>query len=339
MTNTITRRTAILGTAGALLLSGLVGSFADAPKTLKLAIILQDLPDVGWDQTLLDTLEQLKQERPEGLEIAWEHTDPLYGDDAENAMRFYAESGEYDIIWSHGTYSDQVQKLSVEFPDLMFVVTGSGNHPAGPNQYWIYKRLHEPSYLLGMLAGHTTKTGMVGVVGTFPANDVNDQINAFFEGAKSIRPDIQHRLSFIGSWSDNALAAEHANVQIAAGADVVFMLTDNFKPCQEHKIMCFANINDQSKVAPDAIASSAIISWKPDLNWIIGEWLKHKAGAQFNGNAEPRWFSMTEGGTDIAPYHDFDGKIPQAVKDEISAKRQEILSGKFVVPLNTAEVK
>ncbi|MGX7876892.1 BMP family lipoprotein [Mesorhizobium sp. ORM6] len=339
MTTNITRRTAILGSAGALLLSGLGRSLAAAPKTLKLAIILQDLPDVGWDRTLLDALEQLKQEKPEGLEISWDHTDPLYGDDAENAMRFYAQSGDYDIIWGHGTYSDQVKKLSVDFPDLMFVVTGSGNHPIGPNQYWIYKRLHEPSYLLGMLAGRTTKTGMVGVVGTFPADDVNDQINAFFEGAKSIRPDIQHRLSFIGSWSDNALAAEHANVQIAAGADVVFMLTDNFKPCQEHKIMCFANINDQSKVAPDAIASSTVINWKPDLGWIIGEWLKHKAGAQFNGNAEPRWFSMAEGGTDIAPYHDFDGKIPQAVKDEIAARRQEIIAGKFVVPLNTAEVK
>ncbi|MER8447880.1 BMP family protein [Mesorhizobium sp. M1066] len=339
MTNTITRRTAILGSAGALLLSGLVRSFGDTPKTLKLAIILESRTDVGWSSTLLDSLEHLKQEKPEGLEISWEYTDPLWGDDAENAMRFYAESGEYNIIWCHGRYSDQVKKLNAEFPDLMFVVTGSGNLPVGANQYWIYKRLHEPSYLLGMLAGHTTKSGMVGVVGTFAADDVNDQINAFLDGAKSIRSDIQHRLSFIGSWSDNALAAEHANVQIAAGADVVFMLTDNFKPCQEHKIMCFANINDQNKVAPDAIASSALISWQPDVKWIIAEWLKHKAGGQFSGNAEPRWFSMAEGGTDIAPYHDFDGKIPQAVKDEITARRQDIMSGKFVVPLNTAEVK
>lgn len=116
MTNTITRRTAILGSAGALLLSGLVRSWADQPKTLKLAIILQDQPDVGWDRTLLDLLEAMKKTKPEGLEITWDYTDPLYGDDAENAMRFYAESGQYDIIWGHGTYSDQVKKLSVEFP-------------------------------------------------------------------------------------------------------------------------------------------------------------------------------------------------------------------------------
>ena len=339
MPMSITRRTAILGSMGAFLLSALDRTFAAGPTSLKIALILESRTDIGWTRTLLDSLEQVKQARPDGLDISWEYTDPLWNDDAENAMRFYAEGGEYDIIWAHGRYSDQVKKLSAEFPDIMFVVTGSGNLPLGANQYWLYKRLHEPSYLLGMLAGRTTKSGVIGLVGTFAADDVNDQINAFLDGARSVRPDVKHRVSFIGSWSDNALAAEHANVQIASGADVVFMLTDNFKPCQEHRIMCFANINDQSKLAPDAIASSAIIDWQPDIKWIISEWLKHKAGGQYNGNTEPKWFSMSQGGVDIAPYHDFDAKLPVAVKEELAATRQKIISGEFVVPLNTAEVK
>ncbi len=339
MVTTFTRRTALLGAAGALFLSRIAPSLAAETQKLKIAIILESTLDVGWSATLVDSLTKIKGTLPEGIDLSWEHTDPLWGDDAENAMRFYAESGEYDIIWGHGRYSDQVMKLNAEFPDIMFVVTGSGNLPVGANQYWLYKRLHEPSYLLGMLAGRTTKSGVIGLVGTFAADDVNDQINAFFDGARAVRPHVKHRLSFIGSWSDNALAAEHANVQIASGADVVFMLTDNFKPCQEHKIMCFANINDQNKNAPDAIASSAIIDWQPDLRWLVDEWLKHKAGAAYNGNAEPKWFSMAQGGVDIAPYHEFDAKLPSAVKEELAATRQKIIAGEFVVPLNTAEVK
>ena len=339
MVTTFTRRTALLGAAGALFLSRIAPSLAAEAQKLKIAIIMESNLDVGWSSTLVDSLTKIKGTLPEGIDLSWEHTDPLWGDDAENAMRFYAESGEYDIIWCHGRYSDQVMKLNAEFPDIMFVVTGSGNLPVGANQYWLYKRLHEPSYLLGMLAGRTTKSGVIGLVGTFAADDVNDQINAFFDGARAVRPDVKHRLSFIGSWSDNALAAEHANVQIASGADVVFMLPDNFKPCQEHKIMCFANINDQNKNAPDAIASSAIIDWQPDIKWLVDEWLKHKAGTAYNGNAEPKWFSMAQGGVDIAPYHEFDTKLPNAVKEELAAMRQKIIAGEFVVPLNTAEVK
>ncbi|MQW13077.1 BMP family ABC transporter substrate-binding protein [Sinorhizobium meliloti] len=335
----ITRRAAILGSMGAVLLPATYRASASEPQELRLAIILESRTDVGWTRTLLDSLERVKEAKPAGLDISWEYTDPLWNEDAENAMRFYAESGEYDVIWAHGRYSDQVKNLNSEFPDVMFVVTGSGNLPLGANQYWLYKRLHEPSYLLGMLAGRTTKSGVIGLVGTFAADDVNDQINAYLDGARSVRPDVQHRISFIGSWSDNALAAEHANVQIASGADVVFMLTDNFKPCQEHQIMCFANINDQSKLAPDAIASSAIISWDPDINWIVEEWLKHKSGGPFSGNAEPKWFSMAQGGADIAPYHEFDAKLPAEVKEELALTRKKIISGEFVVPLNTAEVK
>ncbi|MBL0374570.1 BMP family protein [Rhizobium sp. KVB221] len=339
MVMTLTRRATLLGATGALFLSSFSRPMAAEPQKLKIAIIMESNLDVGWSSTLIESLNKIKAQLAGTIDVSWEHTDPMWGDDAENAMRFYAESGEYDIIWGHGRYSDQVKKLNAEFPDTMFVVAGSGNLPLGGNQYWLYKRQYESSYLLGMLAGRTTKTGVIGLVGTFAADDVNDEINAYFDGARSVRPEIMHRLSFIGSWSDNALAAEHANVQIAAGADVVFMLTDNFKPCQEHKIMCFANITDQSKSAPDAIASSAIIDWQPDLTWLIEEWQKHKAGVAFNGNIEPKWFSMAQGGVDIAPFHEFDTKLPDAVKLELATMRQKIISGEFVVPMNTAEPK
>jgi basic membrane lipoprotein Med (substrate-binding protein (PBP1-ABC) superfamily) len=40
-------------------------------------------------------------------------------------------------------------------------------------------------------------------------------------GAKAANPDIQVNVSYTGSFGDTALAAEAANTQIAAGADVL----------------------------------------------------------------------------------------------------------------------
>ena len=70
------------------------------------------------------------------------------------------------------------------------MVVGSGNEGLGGNVYWVYKRIHEPSYLMGILAGCSTKTNVIGAVGTYAYDDVNDEINAFFEGAKSVNPDV-----------------------------------------------------------------------------------------------------------------------------------------------------
>lgn len=317
--------------------STIPGASAETPDTIRLAVIVDSLPDVAWVKTLASSLEEVNSKNDFGLTVAWEMTDPLTGNDAEEAIRFFAESGEYDVILGHATYSDQFKNVAPEFPDIMFVTTGSGNYSTGPNHYLIYKRLHEPAYLLGLLAGHESKSGTLAVIGTFTAEDVNDEINAFFEGARTVRGDITPRASFINSWYDNALAAEHAEIHIAAGADTLFMLTENFKPCERHKLMCFGNLDDLYSLSPESIASSTVMNWVPDLNWIIGEWLRVQAGGSFAATGEHRWFGMAEGGTDIAPFHDFEDRISETGKAEVAKARDAIIAGELVVKIDTSD--
>lgn len=336
------RRTILtLAGAAAVGLSVLAGgnplAQADEPTELDIAIILSAGIESSWDGTLIQSLERVKAEKPHGLDLDWMYTDPLWGDEAGDAMRLFAESGEYDIIWAHSTYSDQVKKLKDEFPEIMFVVVGSGNEGLGGNQYWVYKRVHEASYVLGILAGKLTESNTLGVVGTYAADDINDAVNAFFAGARSVNPDIKRKVAFIESWYDPGKAAEMTSAQISTGADLIFQLAGNFKPCESAGILCFSNFGDDHRFSPSTILSSSLSIWDPDVNWIIDEWWANKAqGKAFDGNTKIVWRGLAEGGTDIAPYHDLADRVPDDVKALVETTLTDIRSGKLTVELDVS---
>ena len=338
----ITRRhfTLTAATALATLAAGLPSARAATPSALRIGLILAAGVENGWEATLISALEHAKAAKPHGLDISWKASDPLWGDEAGEAMRLYAESGEFDVIWAHSTYSDQVKKLKDEFPEILFVVVGSGNEGLGGNQYWVYKRVYEAAYLLGVVAGLETKSGVIGAVGTFPADDVNDSLNAYFAGAKSVRPDVKTRIAFVQSWYDPPKAAQLADAQIAEGADVLYQLAANFQPCVEKKIFCFGNFADENAAAPAVVVSSSMAVWDADVASIVDAWWAHKAeGKPYAGNKEPVWRSLAEGGAALAPYHGLDAKLkPETVKkvEELKAK---ILDSSLKVALDVSEPK
>jgi basic membrane protein A and related proteins len=311
-----------------------------APTALRIAVVTCCSLESQWDAQFLKALDRVKAEKPHGLDITYQVTDNTFGDDATPVIQNYAESGDYDIVWTTSTYSDQVEKVMDQFPEIPFVVQGSGNRGLGKNQFWSYMRVHEPAYLLGMIAGKMTKTNRVGAVGTFEADDVNDEINAFFQGAKDVNPDVKTTVSFIQSWYDPVKGAEATTAQAAAGVDYMLQLADGWEACTTKNIMCFGNFGDQNALAPDNVPNSTVAGWDPTIKWVIDQWWAHKAeGKPYEGNAEPKWFGMAEGGSDIGPWHGFDQKLPKDVLDMVNAKRQEILDGKFKLPLNVETPK
>lgn len=172
-------------------------------------------------------------------------------------------------------------------------------------------------------------------MGTFEADDVNDEINAFFQGAKDVNPQVKATVSFIQSWYDPVKGAEATNAQAAAGVDYVLQLADGWQACTDKNIMCFGNFGDQNSLAPKNVPNSTVAGWDPSINWVLDQWWAHAAGGQpFNGNATPIWFNMQQGGSALGPWHGFDAQIPKDVLDMISSKQADIMSGKFTVPLN-----
>lgn len=291
----------------------------------------------SWDLSWYESYNRVAAEKPYGLEMTLDYTEGVWGDTAEQVLREYAETGKYEIIFATSTYSDQVANLKDIYPEILWVVHGSGNEGLGGNVYWSYMRVHEPAYLLGMLAGKMTETDVIGIVGTFAFDDVNDEINAFFQGARDVNPNIRTKVSFIESWYDPVKGQEATQAQIAAGVDFSFQIAEAFEPCVENDIYAFGNFMDVNYLAPDHIVSSPVALWDPSIKWIVDEWYDYAVnGIDYDGNIEPKWFSMAEGGSELASFHAFESKIPADVKALLEKTEKGIRDGSIKVPLDVS---
>ncbi len=321
----------------AVLSLGLSAAHAEEPEKLRIAGILSAGLEAPWETSFALSMERVIAAQPHGLDIEINYTESVYSD-AEEVFRAYAQSGNYDILFGNSAYSDAVEALQEEFPEILFVVSGSGNRALGGNAYWAFIHGHEPAFVMGEMAGLLSETGTVGIVSSFPADDTNDQINAFVAGARSIRPDTDVKLTFIRSWFDPAKSNEAASAQIAAGADLIYQMSGAFELCEQREIGCFGNYMDMSAYAPNSVAASALVKWDPVINWVIDEWWAFKTeGTPYDAPMEPRWFTWAEGSGDLVISPAWFERLTPEDRARIETSIAQIESGATTVPLDLSD--
>ncbi|MEA1927424.1 MAG: BMP family protein [Candidatus Auribacterota bacterium] len=314
---------------------------ADKPKKVNIGIIAISVMEEPWNTALIQSLERVKKEKPEGLDVKWDVVaENVFPPDAERVLNGIAKTGKYDIIWAHSAYADAIEKLAPKYPEILWVFTGAGNKGLGGNAYWMDKFVHESAYLLGIIAGMMTETNIIGAVGAYPYPNINSPVNAYLEGARSVNPATKIKMTYIDSWFDPPKAKEAALAQIASGAD--FIYAERFGPfeaCKEKGKYAFGHFVDQNSLAPEVVVSSTIALWDGCIKFILNEWWNHETkGTLYNAPKENVFFLMADGGADIAPYHSLGDKIPQPVKDAVDKAHQAIKDGKLKITMNEAKV-
>jgi basic membrane lipoprotein Med (substrate-binding protein (PBP1-ABC) superfamily) len=330
------RGIALLGATAMLMATP---ALADSPTKLRIATVLSAGKEAPWEKSLIDSIDRVTAAKPHGLQITVDYTENVY-DNAEQVFRTYAETGDYDIIFGDTAYADAIDKVRGEFPDTMFVMTGSGNRGLGGNAYWIFIHAHEPAFAMGLMAGKMTKSNVIGIISTFPAEDTNDQINAFIAGAKETNPAVKPKITFIQSWFDPQKSNEATTAQIAAGADQVFEMSGSFEVCQKKQVACYGNYIDMSSAAPDAIYASTVAKWDPQLDWLVDQWWAEKTGGgKFNAPTDPTWFGWKDGAGDLVINKALQNKIPADVSAAVDKVSADIKSGAKKIPLDLSEPK
>lgn len=330
--------TALFGGLSALIMMAAAAQ-AENPTKVKIAGVLSAGKEAPWETSFINSMNRVIAAGPHGLDVEVEYTENVY-DNAEQVFRTYAETGEYDIIFGDTAYADAIEKVKGDFPNIMFVMSGSGNRGLGDNAYWVFIHAHEPAYVMGEMAGKLTKSNVVGAVSTYPAEDTNDQLNAFFAGAKSVNPNVKQKITYIQSWYDPTKANEATAAQIAAGADMIYQMSGTFEVCEQKEIGCFGNYVDMSAFAPKSVVASATVNWDPQIDWVIDQWWNAKTtGAKFDAPKDPKWFTWKEGSGDVVVGQGWAAKLPEDVKKMMDDSIAAIKSGAKKVELNLSEVK
>ena len=311
----------------------------DAPTELVIAMIMNGQAEEPWFSTMIDSLNRIAAERPYDLDVSFDTFEAIQYADGERVIRDLATSGKYQIILAHSTYSDGVDAVKDEFPDMLFAFSGSGNEPTGGNGYWIDVWVHEPAYLAGIIAGMMTETNTISGVAAFPFPNVNGPLNAYIEGARSVNPDIEATVSYIESWFDPATAKESAVAQIAAGSDMVYM--ERFGPLEAVQeadgVYSFGHFSDQIALDPALVLTSPVAKWDPAAMALVDAWWAHATeGVPYDAPMERIMFFMAAGGADLGEISD---TVPDEVQAEVDAARDKILSGELVIDFNDAPIE
>ena len=309
------------------------GALPAFAMNMKVAGIYTQPIQQKWDARLHQGL--LAAKAAGGIEYVF--SEKVANTDYIRVLREYCESGVKLIVGEAFGISKEARKVADEYPDIAFLM-GDPFDAYGSNFSVFDNYIHEPCYLMGVIAGSMTKTNKLGMVGGYPIGEVNRLFHAFINGAKSVNPKVEVKVTFIGSWYDPPKAKEAAFAQVESGVDVLYAERAGVVDAARDKgIIAFGNVNDMNKEenGKDVVVTSAL--------WHMEEAIAHaisrvKAGT-FAAENYKDWTMMQKGGASLAPYYEFDTRIPAAAKAKVAQLQKDILNGTFTVEIIDSEPK
>ena len=246
--------------------------------------------------------------------------------DAEAAVRDYAARG-YKLIIGHGfQYGDAIKVVAPDFPDTAFVIYAG--YADGKNITPIDPKNHENGYLAGIIAGHTTKSKIIGAMGGFDIPTVVRVLEGYCMGAQSVDPTIKCIYNYPGNWADVQKGSEAAQAMMDAGADVFFhdasltgvgMLQAATKAGKYG--IGFGTCQDA--IDKEHILTSALDGIAETMGMTVDLFVQGKLKG-----GETLRPQMSDGIFTLCPYS---SAVPQAAKDAVEAARTKINSGELVV--------
>jgi basic membrane protein A len=302
-------------------------------EPVKVALIMPStISDLSWSQSIYDSLVKLQEAAggPDVVEIAY--TENMFNvTDAAAAIRDYADSG-YNLVIAHGAqYGTSLFEIAPDYPDTSFAwgtTTNTGADEGVTNVFAYEPRGDQGGYVMGVLAANLTKANVIGLVGPVDAGDAKLHVDGFVAGVRDTNPDITVNVSFTGSFGDTALAAEAANTQISAGADVLTgssqQVVGAIGVAKDKGIPWLGFQADQSALAPEIVKATIIYEWMPTLL----EMIKSQQAGEMGGKVLQ--LTLANGG--LVPLYADD--VPAEAVAAADAAVQGIIDGSIeIVPI------
>ena len=242
------------------------------------------------------------------------------GADAERVIRNLAKENDIVFTTSFGFMNPTV-KVAQQFPKVRFEHATGYKRSANLATY--SARFYEGRFLGGVLAGHMTKSNVIGFVGAFPIPEVIQNINAFALGARMVNPKVQVKLIMCSTWYDPAKEHTAADTLMSQGADVITTHTDSpavQQAGEERGVYTIGFNSDMSRFGPKTCLTSVVDDWS---GYYIG---RVQAAMDHSWKSTDTWGGLKDGFVVMAP---FSPVVPKDVADDVNARKADIVAGKL----------
>ena len=279
--------------------------------------------DGSFNQSSWEGLERAGEELGVTVNYLESATDADY---APNIETFIDE--DYDLIICVGYMLADATKAAAEAnPDTRFAIIDDASIDL-PNVTGLVFHAEQASYLVGYVAGLTTKTNNIGFVVGMSNETMNQFGYGYCAGAIDANPDITVQQFNANSFADSATGKTKANTAITNGADIVFQAAGAtglgvIEACQEAGVYAIGVDSDQSSIAPSTVLTSAM----KRVDNAVYNAVEELMDGSLEGGVQS--FDLAAGGVDIAPTQDL---IAPEVISAVDEVKEKIVSGGIEVP-------
>jgi basic membrane protein A and related proteins len=244
-----------------------------------------------------------------------------------------AAGQKFDLVL--GATFDMITPMkaaAAAFPEQKFGIIDVGSDPIAPNVFGAVAKDWEGSFLVGVAAALTSKTGTIGFVGGKDIPVIHRFYNGYYYGAKMAKPDIKVLERYSGSFTDPAAGKEYALALVNNGSDINFAVANLtgagvIDAAKSTKTFAIGVDSNQNGMAPGVVLTSMM----KRVDILAYDIVKSVKDGTFKGGVNKQ-YGLKEGGVEAAMDSNNKGLISEATLAKMDELKAKVISGEIVVP-------
>ncbi|MQA61537.1 MAG: BMP family ABC transporter substrate-binding protein [Actinophytocola sp.] len=210
---------------------------------------------------------------------------------------------------------------------------------------------HEAAFLAGYLAAGQSETGKVATWGGLKIPTVTIFMDGFADGVAHYNKEKDKDVEvlgwdkksqdgqFVGDFSNSNKAKQISDNLLSAGADIIMPVAG---PIGEQAAVAAKDAGDASVIWVDTDGYESLTKYQDVILTSVEKGMDvavqeaTTAAAEDSFSNEPFVGTLENEGVSISPYHDFEDKVDDGLKQEVEDLKQQIIDGELKVESDAA---
>ncbi|MDR0416573.1 MAG: BMP family ABC transporter substrate-binding protein [Propionibacteriaceae bacterium] len=297
--------------------------------------------DKSFNQSGWDGLARAQSE----LGVKTQRAESKNSNDFANNIRSM-QTQNCDLIVTVGfMLKEATETAAREAPDDRFAIVDDAQIALDNVKPLVFKT-SDASFLAGYLAAGYSKTGVVATFGGGKIPSVSIFMDGFVDGVARYNEDSGKSVqvlgwdkekqdgSFTGDFEDQSKGKNTTKNFIDQGADVIMPVAGPVglgaaAAAREASDVAIIWVDTDGYVSANQYQDLFLTSVVKEIAQSIFDTVKETVDGQFT--SQPYVGTLANGGVGIAPYHDFDSKVPAELKAKVEELKADIVSGALKV--------